>query len=225
MDLKTWLENNKVFFEIGASLLFGVSALTVSLASYHVSKQQLVIAQIDQQPRFYLQNHYTKNPDESKYSGKVLEVFNSGAEISEFSSNIVVMAQVNYFDPYIDSFSIPVLGYYFESYYPQMPNGKLITYAGYKNNDNWFAFSRQVSAGIEKSGQKDFELFLEEYLKITYMNLSGERKSIYFCNGLKCEGKPVEDLFLVKSDPHTINIDSSEGAERLLNLAHEKEKI
>ena len=59
--LKDWLSANEIYFRTLSAIMFGASALFVSLASYIVSSQQLRLSEVASKPHFYALHKYKRN--------------------------------------------------------------------------------------------------------------------------------------------------------------------
>jgi len=64
--MKNFLIDNKIYFDTVSSILIGVAALMVAYASYTVSEQQLLLAEVSLQPHFHVETSYTFDQKKEK---------------------------------------------------------------------------------------------------------------------------------------------------------------
>jgi hypothetical protein len=82
--VRNWLHSNKIYFEIGSSLVFGVASIFVAVAANDVSKRQLEISKIQLEPLIYIGEKYSAGEGGSA-ANTILEVNNTGAPVYGFS--------------------------------------------------------------------------------------------------------------------------------------------
>src|SRR6185503_11201231 len=111
--MKRFLEQNKIYFEIFASLLFGSAALFVSLASYHISNQQLALNSQAQQPHFSVQTTYVHNDGTGKDDDTQLYVSSSSGFAYNLHCQVYSFLDIGLFSggKRKDSL-VPLIGYY-----------------------------------------------------------------------------------------------------------------
>ena len=172
-----------MYIELLSSVLIGVAAVMVAYASYTVSEQQLLLAEISLEPHFHVETTYIFDPKMERYVESELYVFNSGAPInnSDFSvkSFLVVEHESN---AGRRETHIPIIGYYPAQFNHQAPLGKLVTFKGHLNNEN---FNRLYREFLDEETKKKYgfvDINLEHITTVDYRNRKGVAGKAYFFN-------------------------------------------
>ncbi|TMP19098.1 hypothetical protein CWC02_08515 [Pseudoalteromonas sp. S2721] len=188
--MKSWLKNNKIYFETLAPVCISLAALFVALASYKLADQQLILSAINVEPNFYLKETYLYDPVTKSSHKTELSIYNSGEGISNFTENVNSLLVIEHFTDTGKTLSyIPIIGYYDTSFTSTEPKGELAIVTGYDNNakfsDIYFEF--------QKSQLKDKYGFvfisLKHATKITYTNKLGVAGETFFIGT-----KPVNSI-------------------------------
>ncbi|MEP4902172.1 MAG: hypothetical protein ABJX82_10240, partial [Paracoccaceae bacterium] len=128
--MKQWLEENKIYFEIGSALVFGVASFIVAVAANKVSQNQLEIAKIQLEPLIFISEKYLKD-DAGVAVETILEINNAGAPIYGFSVDTRTFYTVSTGS---ETIWIPVSGYYDATFELDAVDGKLAEVRGLNNN-------------------------------------------------------------------------------------------
>ena len=110
--IRTWLKNNKIFFDTFAAIGIALMAIMLSYMSIQISETANQIAfyeteimKMQNQPifQFDVNNIY----HDSKYEEEQLKIINKGSPISGFTYNYIIFLKITYYEN--GSFSEPVL--------------------------------------------------------------------------------------------------------------------
>lgn len=201
--MKSFLERNKIYFEIFTSLLFGLAALFVSLASYRISNQQLALNSQAQQPHFSVQTSYIFNPGTQKYDETQLYVNN----VSGFAYNI--HCQVYSFialtlsvDGKRETSLVPLIGYYPVSHRTDSSVGTLFVFSGGANNARYIGLENSLRNEPLPVNKSFVESKLENLVTIDYLDTTNVKHTSYFLDGEAIEEdeakKKLEDYGAMK---------------------------
>ncbi|MBV2123412.1 MAG: hypothetical protein KUF74_18365 [Candidatus Thiodiazotropha sp. (ex Ctena orbiculata)] len=179
--MKKWLENNKIYMDVVSSILIGAAAVMVAYASYTVSEQQLLLAEVSLQPHFHVETSYTYDQKKEKYSESDLYVFNSGAPINnaEFSVKSFLVIDHEFKGERVVT-HLPIIGYYPAQFTHQTPSGKLVTFKGHLNNENFFRLYREF---LDEKNKKKFgfvDINLEHIVIVSYQDRKGMPGKAHF---------------------------------------------
>lgn len=178
---RTWLKQNKIYFETLAPVSISFAALFVALASYKLADQQLKLSSINSEPNLYLKENYLYDPITKRADETELRIYNSGGEISNFSKNVSSLLVI---EQYLDTGKtlsyIPIIGYYNTSFSSEDPKGELSLVKGFNNNAKFsdFYFNFQSSKLRDKYGF--IFLSLKHSTQITYTNKLGIAGEAFF---------------------------------------------
>jgi len=221
--MKKCLKDNKIYFEIIAPILFGLAALFISIASCNISKQQLLISEIELQPHFYLEEDYIFNPKKEIYDETEMIIYNGGSPASNISISLVSYIKVGYEkNKQFKKSLVPITGYYSSQFSTYSPKGKVATLKDYLNNEKFFEICNQFfGPAKEKYGLVDINLI--HVTKINYQDRNNKNGNKYFI-GTEIvpadKGKPLVDSYY-KSSPIQL---SELNADILMEQAYKFEK-
>jgi hypothetical protein len=192
--MKQFLERNKIYFEIFASLLFGSAALFVSLASYHISNQQLALNSQAQQPHFSVQTTYIRDQATGKDDDTQLFV----SSISGFAYNLHCQVY-SFLD--VGMFTggkrkdslIPVIGYYPVSQHTGSSVGTLYVFSGNHNNEHLLGLADSLKKEQLPPGQTLVEVKLMNLVVIDYLDVTNVSHKAYFLDGEAIPEDKAED--------------------------------
>src|ERR1051325_1993928 len=143
--MKQFLERNKIYFEVFASLLFGAAALFVSLASYHISNQQLALNSQASQPHFSVQTTYIRNDATGKDDDTQLFVSSFSGFAYNLHCQVYSFLDVGLFtDGKRKDTLIPVIGYYPVSQHTGASVGTLFVFSGNHNNEHFVGLAASL---------------------------------------------------------------------------------
>ena len=189
--MKIWLEENKIFFEVVASVLISVAAFAVSFASYNVTKQQLAlteeqlkVSRFQYRPHFYIEESYLYNKNTNKYYESELKIFNEGSPVHNIETIISSFIRINQYKNGKEFISdIPIIGYYNSSFDSQTPSGEISTKKGKNNNEIFSKLHSEVikSKNIEKK-YGTVEINIYHIVRINFIDNEGGIDSQYFLN-------------------------------------------
>jgi len=190
--MKDFLKNNKIYFEILSSVMFGGGAILISFAAYNLSKEQVEISKISNRPHFYIEVALRKDPDTKFYNDSEQYIYNSGAPVHNLSIDSNEFIEVEFFGNNPRKEILPISGYYFGQFRNHSPVGLLTTFKGPGNNA---AMSALDFASLEytKSHDEYFELHLKVLVSISYTDFDGTDKTDYFLNRQHVSYNTVSD--------------------------------
>ncbi|MCR9966069.1 hypothetical protein [Vibrio antiquarius] len=179
--MKSWLEENKIYFETLAPVLLGVAAVLVSISSYMLTEKQLRVASLEAEPHFYLKEVYLYDEKLKKAYEQELRIFNSGAGISKFDASLSTMVEVEFYNKQGKQIEyIPLYGYYNGWYPSSEPKGELTLIKGHLNNEKFFDVIWALNDPEFTKKNGIVFLRLRHAVEIEYENMLGESGKKYF---------------------------------------------
>ena len=196
----------------------------VAYASYLVSKQQLLLADISLQPHFHVETAYIFDQKKEQYVESELYVFNSGAPINNaiFSvkSFLVVEHESN---GGRRKTRIPIIGYYSVQFNHQVPVGKLVTFKGYLNNENFVRLYMDFLDDETKKKYGFVDITLEHITIVEYRDRKGVADKVYFMDRELVDRDMVIQRLKQREEMLPLEIEGL-TAEQLMNKISEHEK-
>jgi len=182
--MKRFLEQNKIYFEIFASLLFGSAALFVSLASYHISNQQLALNSQAQQPHFSVQTTYVHNDGTGKDDDTQLYVSSSSGFAYNLHCQVYSFLDIGLFSggKRKDSL-VPLIGYYPVSQHTGSSVGTLFVFRGNANNAHLLGLVDSLKKEQLPPGETLAEAKLLNLVVIDYLDVTNIGHKAYFLDG------------------------------------------
>lgn len=182
MKIRSWLNRNKIFFEISSSLLLGVAGIFVAYASYQVSTAQLEISRIATEPHFYVDTVLIQSPETQDFDNEEMYVQNAGAPAHNISVSARTFISVDLFEVDQDQVFVPVLGYFSGKFQTYEPVGLIVTFKGHLNNHHAARLYFSVMNPDVMKGRPFFAHTFFTITEISYKNALGEDRVEYFRN-------------------------------------------
>jgi len=189
---KAWLTDNKIFFEIGAALIFGIASIIFGVASYRVSQNQLTISEIPFRPHLFVNEFYIIDDVSGKAYETKLTINNAGAPltnpvISERTFYVVNREDISYW--------VPVFGYYFSQYYKGIPTGEISSMRWENNNNNFSTLYKEFLRESFKKSHGFVEISRVTVVRVDYTTQSGNSGTEFFIGERKADNEWIEDVF------------------------------
>ncbi len=219
--MKSFLERNKIYFEIVASLVFGLAALLVSFASYRNSSELVTLNQRAAQPHFSVQTSYIK--DEKTGTDDDTELFVSN--ISGFAYNI--HCQVYSFIK-LSLFKggtrtdtlIPIVGYYPVSQKVGATVGTLFVFNGHANNAHYLGLVQSLKKEIMPVGLSFAESKLQNLVVIDYLDTTDTGHKAYFLDEEAIQTDEAEKELEAYKARQPLDINSASAADVMKSATH-----
>ena len=200
--MKKWLTENKIFFEIGSTILFGAASIFLAFAANSVSQNQLEIAKIQLEPHIFISEKYLRD-EAGVATESFIEVTNAGAPIHGFSVDTKTFYTVT---TNSESIWIPVVGYYYATFELDAVIGKLAEVRG-RNNNSTFAevYLQQLSSDHDtKLGYA--ELGRTTIVRVRYETRQKEIVEEYFVDERRSDESWAKEMFRLQSDHLSMEI-------------------
>lgn len=203
--MKKFLENNKIYFEMTSSIMFGAAALFISLAAYHLSKEQLEVSKISSKPHFYIEEVLIKDPKTKKYNDAELYIKNAGVAAYNINVKTYEFIEVQYFDKEKEDKKILISGYYSAQLSKHSPVGLVSTLIGPGNNE---AMAKLDSSSLDYIQKNDdyFEFKLVSLVVISYLDKFNEKKTEYFLNRSQVDRSEIDKLIRIGKNQFPVNL-------------------
>jgi hypothetical protein len=172
--LRSFLRQNKIFFETVAALALSLMAVVVGVAQYKTMSQQTSliglqtrIAEAQALPQFEIAIKQKLNVDTAKFDDNYLVVENHGGPVHRFDSEpayflkVTVVTQSNS----MGKVEIPVNGYFLSQAVSSSGTGVLTTIMGNHNNASFINLNHQISEAALARGWPVG--FVEERILVT----------------------------------------------------------
>ena len=203
--MKKWLISNSEIIDIISKLIFGFASIIVGISSViiagsavKIQEKSVEVASYELAAHLYVRERYSYNEDSEVYEETVLEVFNSGGEIYNYSARVLAYIECSeYFMGRNVSINIPLNGYYFESTIFGNPSGIISKHSGYKNNSKFIELIRESESKNFRSERPYMEIARKTIVVVEYMNKLGEFKTEYFLDSNKISN-PEEVLNIME---------------------------
>ena len=198
--IKTWLENNKIFFEIG-SIIMSIIAILIAISAYYLTKVQNRITHETVKPRFKVNLRFDKyNGKDERYKKCFIDVYAENTNFSNLEMIPITIINYNYQDKDFGDrmFQLGLSNLFGRTYEIDYTEKKVTTFFGPTVSD----WDLNIEKQLEKNNPYNVEKYsgIDEvhYLKIAYNDLLGERQFDYFMVGNPCvklEKKEGEKIF------------------------------
>jgi len=186
--IKSWLEENKIYFEIFVAAALAVASFIVSWFSYQNSKYQTLISETELRPIFFPQISqefyvwpvgFVPSDSNEHTKTRVINVINKGGVYYNLDR-----AAASYLELYLTvpgknqvATSVPVL--YFDYSYVPDEEGVVFKFAGYKNLDEEARIYAEFLNILEKKGYTGYLTF-KHFLKLGYQDVFEKNQTQYF---------------------------------------------
>jgi len=228
--VRTWLKQNKVYFDTLAPVSIGIAAFFVALASYNLTNQQVKLADkqlelslLNIEPNIYLKEVHIIDPVTKLSTETELRIFNSGEEVRNFKKSVKTFLEIEHISMRGKVFIyIPIIGYYGTGYYSSEPTGELARASGYKNNEIFSNFYLDFQASNLKNKYGYTFINLKHLTKINYTNklgLEGEEYFIGTQSVSSIEYQKLNSYFKIDDFVDIENLSLSIIEEKLKNLS------
>lgn len=189
--MKQWLNDNRIYLEIGSALVFGIASIFVAIAANIVSQSQLEIAKIQLEPHIFVSETYLL--DEAGIATEtILEVHNAGAPIYGLNLNTRTFYTVSTSSGTV---WIPVNGYYNASFQLQAVVGKLAEVRGANNNSVYGEVYRQQLHSDDDAILHYAELGRTTITRVSYETRAKEAAEEYFVGESRSDDPWVKEAF------------------------------
>lgn len=206
--MKDFLEKNKIYFELTSSIMFGLAALFISLASYNISKEQLNTSKLNNNPHFYIETELHKDEKTKMYTDRIQKIYNAGAPVYNLNINKYEFIEVKYFGEQQKTIFVPVNGYYPSQFPTHSPTGLLSTFMGY-NNNSIMGELYNLSLEYTKKSDDYFELHFKNIVSISYMGRDEEQNTVYFLDRSRVSKDIVEGMINIHENFPLIDFESA----------------
>ncbi|WP_390253093.1 hypothetical protein, partial [Vibrio parahaemolyticus] len=193
--MKTFLENNKIYFSTVATISISLSSLFVSCASYKVATVQADISKAGISPHFYLSQSGYHDERVGRLTERYLSIENSGGEVKALDSTLCSVIEVEFSEnEQRVTRLLPIQGYY-DIYGKTMnPDETSIKYRGHLNADKYAALHRDVLEYNLKSSTQPILMNINHAIKLEYTNILDEEFTEYFVGLNRAKPSEAEEL-------------------------------
>ena len=187
---RSWLEQNKIYFETVAATLLSMMAVLVSCSQLQVARvqtkvaeEQLALGKATAMPRIMVTAHQLYDDESKKFTEDELRISNIGTPAFEARSDYAV-----FLDAKITSWSnpgdsktvrIPMRGYYGGTGVTQGHEGLLFTIRGDRNHSKMANFEDDIRALADSDGYW-LELNLYRLVNVSFKDILGGAHNKYY---------------------------------------------
>lgn len=214
--IKKWLSDNKIYFELTSSILFGAAAVLVAYASYTVSKQQLLLSEATVKPHFYVETALSYNSEIKRYDEIELSIFNAGGPVSNLGIDLKSFLSINFpvergtVGGKRSTIILPLTGYYVGQAIHQTPVGKLVTYIGHQNNENYMQLKKIIHTKKNHEKYGYVNINLQHIIQIDYLDRSEKSDTVFFLNKTIVSEERVKKLLNTAKSEMAIDIEKTD---------------
>lgn len=202
--MKRWLNENKIYFEIGSTFVFGIASVFVAVAANNVSESQLEIAKIQLEPLIFISEKYLQD-DTGVATETFLEINNAGAPVYGFSVDTRTFYTVSTSS---ETIWIPVNGYYYATFELDAVDGKLAEVRGLNNN---LAFGGVYSQQLKSDDDANLgyaELGRTTVTRVSYKARNKEVAEEYFSGEKGSDDPWVKNAFRLHRGYWPLEVDN-----------------
>jgi len=225
INLRSWLERNKIFFEVFSYSVIGLAGIYFSISQLKVNQRQIEIQKSEMQPVFRITFTLYQDSLSNVYNTEVFGIYNDGKPLKSFKYDVKTYYKIDYISQKEDvnkSFFIPISGFYWAQFPLDNSTGLLVN--GFLKNNN-SEFKRIYDECLHQSTNNEF-YFVSKFslFKIDYTDLSNTNYTLYFkgresisyenYNELINKSKELKDNFPI--DVAKVTLDSIKG--KYMNL-------
>jgi hypothetical protein len=184
-QLRTFLEQNKIFVETITATCLAIMAIVVSIQSNRIAEQQTNIAYQELLPKFHIRNKQLIDSRTNLYTGQSVQIFNYGNNFDNFYADGISFLELTLEDTVSQTERVekirllPVYSYEF------MTSDELKGLIREFRTDNFYTDLETLEANFLKNKYAISNWTLKEfafkhYLKLSYVSLMKERKMTYY---------------------------------------------
>jgi len=217
IKLRSWLERNKIFFEVFSYLVIGLAGIYFSISQLKVNQRQIEIQRSEIQPIFKISFTLHEDTLSNVYNTEVFEIYNEGKPLKSFNYNIQTFYKIDYISQkkgINKSFFIPISGFYWAQF-PSHNSTGLLTSGFLKNNNS--ELKRIYDECLNQSKDNEFyNVSKFSLITIDYKDLNDTDHRLYFknrepisyetYNELINKPKELKDDFPIDVEKVTLNI-------------------
>lgn len=171
--VKAWLEDNKIYFEIGVASLLSLMAIIISVQSNRIAKVQTEIARETALPHLEIRDQLEFNDKTKLWDNRFLSVYNRGGALTDFELRHLSFMVINSStESALDSISLPIDNYY--DWKQVLGDGQGLIFQ--INNDHRGA--KEVALRDSLNGIAYFQI--ETYVRMTYKDILNETHVDYY---------------------------------------------
>jgi hypothetical protein len=199
--VRGWLEANKVFFDVFASVFLGTMAVLVSVAALRVSGLQTALTSAQVAPHIRVASEYVYNSQAEKFTDEVFRIYNDGFALRDFQSDVSSLIQVlETSDSKKRSVFVPTV-YLVLSHNTDNSTGLLKTYLQKDNNSQMVRLLDEVHSANDIKRGVFYDLRLINLLSVSYVDALGGAKQKYLLMGAAPGGLEIspEEALPLKS--------------------------
>jgi hypothetical protein len=160
---RSWLKENKIFFETITASLLSAMALTVAIAQWIVSSKQTSlmslqtrIAEVQALPRFELAIHQKLNEATHTFDDNELIISNHGGAVRNFRAEVAYFLEITSgrWNPPngIHHTELPISGYFTASFISTAGTEQLVKMVGDHNNARFANLTREMETKLDNKG-------------------------------------------------------------------------
>ena len=179
---RTFLENNKIFFEIFSNVILGIMGIIISISAIRLTKYQNILTERELLPVMEIREYLEEN-EENLYLEENIQISNVGGALYGFQTDMACVLNINYITEGLEKGTIKkeLDGYYYYSRNTQAATGILEIIGGYNNNYNFSNLQLEIMEGKYKEyGISFLEIKIESYLKIEYYDVLDNKHTEYY---------------------------------------------
>lgn len=207
--VRAWLQQNKVFFEIAATVLIGGASLIVSWSALRVSDKTLAATEIAAMPHFALSKRGRTDPASGKIVEETLVLNNHGAPAYNVSWTIRTFLVFDRYNPTPAQSHVPLVGYYFVQYPTASPTGELSSVFGHENLRKFSVLYGDALEGkVKDAAYSSFPTLLTLSV-VNYEDRLGRVSTVYFRDYVKVGLSNVEELLELGNRFRGVDIDKT----------------
>lgn len=180
--IRTFLENNKIFFEIFSSVILGIMGVIISISAIKVTQYQNTLAERELLPIMEIKEYLEKD-EENSYLESIIQISNVGGALYGFQSDTICILNINYLTEDLKKGTIKkeLDGYYYYGRSTQASTGILKTIGGYNNYYNLSDLELEIMGQKYKEyGIYSLEIEIETYLRIEYYDVLDKKHTEYY---------------------------------------------
>lgn len=197
IKLRQYLEANKIFFDITASLLIGSASLVVSYSALNINDKMLAATEVAALPHISIGSRARLDEKTQKYVEEELFLSNNGAPLSNLDWNtksFIVIESASLQHPYT---LLPVNGYYFAQFQTSNATGELSSKVGHNNLLRFSDLYKEVLEynNLQSDSSNYYFAKIITISKVEYVDRLDQRGVVYFRDNTKISERSARPLW------------------------------
>lgn len=194
---RSFLEKNKIFFEITASLFIGGASVLLSYSALSINDKMLLATEVSALPHLSIGSRAQKDNETHKYSEEELFLSNNGAPLTNLDWQTKTFVVIESSNLQRQLVLLPVNGYYFAQFTTNNVVGELSSKVGRQNLQKFSSLYQEV-LDYNNSQSNTLDYYFVKIItvsRVEYEDRLGRRDVVYFRDNKKISEESARTIW------------------------------